>query len=106
MKHYALTVALLTFPLHASADDLVEYGKQIVEANCASCHAVSTDDLSRHQEAPPLRELSARYPIDALEEAFGEGIYVGHPDMPAFEATERQVGALLAYLETIQVPAP
>ncbi|MBB6012276.1 hypothetical protein HNR59_001621 [Aquamicrobium lusatiense] len=49
-----------------------------------------------------MRDLSKRYPLDALEEAFVEGIYSGHPDMPEFKATSDQVTALLAYLDTIQ----
>lgn len=106
MKHFALIAALLSFAVPASADELVQFGRQIAEANCASCHAITADDASQHPEAPPLRELSARYPIDALEEAFVEGIYVGHPDMPQFEASPEQVTALLAYLDTIQNQTP
>lgn len=106
MKKFALTAMLLSFALPAMADDLIEFGREIAEVNCASCHAISTDDASLHPEAPPLRELSARYPLDALEEAFVEGIYVGHPDMPEFEATAEQVDALLAYLDTIQNTVP
>lgn len=102
MKRLAIVAALLAAASNAYADALVERGRLIAEANCAACHAVGTDDASSHAEAPPLRELSARYPLDALEEAFAEGIYVGHPDMPEFEATPEQIGALLAYLDTIQ----
>lgn len=114
MKQFAFTAVLLSFALPAMADELIEFGREIAQVNCASCHAISTDDASQHPEAPPLRELSARYPLDALAEAFvqgiyvghPEGIYVGHPDMPEFEATVEQVDALLAYLDTIQNPVP
>lgn len=106
MKNFALVAALLTLPAPVFADELVDFGREIAKVNCASCHAISTDDQSQHPEAPPLRELSARYPLDALEEAFVEGIYVGHPDMPQFEASPEQVDALLAYLDTIQNPTP
>ncbi|MEO9341060.1 cytochrome c [Mesorhizobium sp. SB112] len=106
MKRLTLTSVLVAFVLPASADELVQKGKQIAEQNCVVCHAISTDDASRHAEAPPLRELSARYPLDALEEAFTEGIYAGHPDMPQFEASAEQVNALLAYLASIQNPNP
>lgn len=102
MKHIALIAAFFMLGSTASADDLVEFGKRIAEANCASCHAISTDDASKHKLAPPLRELSKRYPIDALEEAFVEGIYSGHPDMPQFKATTEQVDALLAYISSVQ----
>ncbi|MGQ2908797.1 MAG: cytochrome c [Aliihoeflea sp.] len=106
MKQFAFTAVLLSFALPAMADELIEFGREIAQVNCASCHAISTDDASQHPEAPPLRELSARYPLDALAEAFVQGIYVGHPDMPEFEATVEQVDALLAYLDTIQNPVP
>ncbi len=106
MKQFAFTAVLLSFALPAMADELIEFGREIAQVNCASCHAISTDDASQHPEAPPLRELSARYPLDALAEAFVQGIYVGHPDMPEFEATVELVDALLAYLDTIQNPVP
>ena len=104
MKRIALIAVTLLYGPHLAADELVEFGRQIAEANCASCHAIATDDVSRHPVAPPLRELSKRYPIDALEEAFVEGIYSGHPDMPQFEASTDQINALLAYIDSIQLP--
>ncbi|MBX3531959.1 MAG: c-type cytochrome [Rhizobiaceae bacterium] len=103
MKMIAALVAILVLAGGSQADDIVEIGRQIAEFNCSECHAVGTDDESRHPEAPPFRHLSQRYPLDALEEAFAEGIYVGHPDMPTFEATPDQLAALLAYLATIQM---
>jgi mono/diheme cytochrome c family protein len=70
--------------------------------NCARCHAIGTSGLSPHPAAPPFRTLSRKYPIDGLQEALAEGLSVGHPDMPeiAFEAED--VGAILAYLRSIQ----
>ncbi|MGU3576049.1 cytochrome c [Brucellaceae bacterium C25G] len=86
----------------ALADELIDYGKKIVETNCAGCHAISTDDKSTHKDAPAFRTLSQRYPIDALAEAFAEGIYAGHPDMPEFQASPEQIDAILAYMTSIQ----
>jgi mono/diheme cytochrome c family protein len=102
MKPLAILCTVFTLTGASHADELVEIGRQIAEVNCAECHAVGGEDASRHPDAPPFRDLSMRYPLDALEEAFAEGIYVGHPDMPEFEATPEQIGALLAYLDTIQ----
>lgn len=102
MTRFTIFAAAMTLSSVAIANDSVELGRKIAEANCSPCHAVSTHDVSNHPEAPPLRELSKRYPIDALEEAFVEGIYSGHPDMPQFEATEEQTMALLNYLGSIQ----
>jgi mono/diheme cytochrome c family protein len=87
----------------AVAEDAdLAYGRQLVEANCARCHAVGLDDESAHPEAPAFRTLSERYPLDALEEAFVEGITTGHPDMPEFVASPEQIGAIISYLDTLQ----
>ena len=84
----------------AEADDIAE-GKTLVELNCARCHAVDRTSESDHSDAPPLRTLSQRYPIDTLEEAFAEGISTGHPDMPEFVATPDQIGAILDYINSL-----
>jgi hypothetical protein len=49
-----------------------------------------------------FRALGKRYPIEALEEALGEGIISGHPDMPEFTFESKEVGAIIAYLKSIQ----
>lgn len=84
----------------AGADNIAE-GKALVELNCARCHAVDRTSESSHSDAPPFRTLSQRYPIDALEEAFAEGISTGHPDMPEFVATPDQIQAILAYISSL-----
>jgi hypothetical protein len=40
--------------------------------------------------------------VESLEEALGEGIISGHPDMPEFIFTGEDVGAIIAYLKLIQ----
>ncbi|WEX11836.1 cytochrome c [Chelativorans sp. AA-79] len=97
----ALLLASLARPALAE-DAQIARGRALVEANCSRCHAVSRDDASMHPEAPAFRTLWKRYPIDALEEAFAEGIYVGHPDMPEFIADPDQIAAIIAYIESIQ----
>jgi mono/diheme cytochrome c family protein len=78
------------------------HGKRILEANCAKCHAISTQGDSPHPDAPLFRELMQFYPVDAIEEAFSQGIETTHPDMPIFEMTELQVADVIVYLQSIQ----
>jgi mono/diheme cytochrome c family protein len=40
--------------------------------------------------------------VNALEEAFAEGILVGHPAMPQFRFTPAQIDDILAYLQSVQ----
>jgi len=76
-------------------------GKALVEANCARCHGIGPADSSPHRDAPEFRTLPERYKLDALEEAFAEGISTGHPDMPEFVATADQTAAIIAYIGSL-----
>lgn len=101
----ASAALLLGFCLPAAAQDAdpdFDYGKALVEANCAACHGIGSDDQSQHPEAPPFRILWERYPIDALEESFVEGIATDHPDMPQFTATPEQIVAIIDYIASLQ----
>ncbi len=77
-------------------------GEALVTRYCAGCHAVGRTGESRLPEVPPFRTLGRRYPIEALEEALGEGTMSGHPDMPEFTFSAPDVGAIVAYLKSIQ----
>jgi cytochrome c len=86
-----------------SAGD-IKHGQALVTRNCARCHATMRTGESAHPEAPAFRTLGKRYPIESLEEALGEGIISGHPDMPEFVFENSDVGAIIAYLKSIQEP--
>ena len=84
------------------ADSVVARGRTLVEANCARCHAVGSNDKSPHPDAPAFRTLSSRYPVEDLAEALAEGISTGHPDMPEFVASPDQIDAIIAYVRSLQ----
>lgn len=80
-------------------------GGAILDANCASCHAVGATGFSVIANAPAFRTLSQRYPVESLEEALAEGIMVGHEgmvQMPEFVFGAEDIGHIIAYLQTIQ----
>ncbi|MDI3470997.1 MAG: hypothetical protein OJF62_003060 [Pseudolabrys sp.] len=85
-----------------AGDADLQRGKELLAKNCARCHAIGPTGESPHPQAPAFRTLSQRYPIDSLEEALGEGIMTGHPDMPEFAFDAPDVGAIIAYLKSIQ----
>jgi mono/diheme cytochrome c family protein len=98
-----LTAACTSAPdASAPTDPVAAEGRFLAEVHCSACHAITRTDHSRHDEAPPLRELSKNYPVSALEESLAEGIIVGHPDMPEYRFRPEDVAALIRYLETIQ----
>jgi len=81
---------------------LIDQGRRLTELHCARCHAVGVSGESPLSEAPAFRTLSQRHPVNQLEEAFAEGVLVGHPAMPEFRFEPEQIDALTAYLESIQ----
>lgn len=92
----------------------VDQGRDIARQYCARCHAIdpqdgkSVDDAkdgtgsaSPHVKAPPFRVIATKYPLESLEEAFAEGIVVGHRDMPEFELDPEQITALLSFMASV-----
>jgi mono/diheme cytochrome c family protein len=80
----------------------VKRGETLLTRDCGRCHAVARTGDSPRQDAPAFRTLGRLYPVDSLEEALGEGIMSGHPDMPEFKFDADDVGAIIAYLKSIQ----
>ena len=98
----ALVWVALSLPAVAADDP--QHGDALLREKCASCHAVGRSGESPHKFAPAFRTLGQRYPIDSLEEALGEGIVSGHPDMPEFQFSADDVADIIAYLKSIQTP--
>lgn len=90
----------------AQESRLAARGRVILAEKCARCHAIGRADASPHKEAPPFRAVARKYPVDQLAEALAEGIVTGHPAMPEFTFTPREIAAILAYLRTLAPPPP
>ncbi len=77
-------------------------GMTFAATNCAGCHSIDRVTRSPLRIAPPFRTLHERYRVEALAEAFAEGIVTGHPTMPEFRLDPDQINDLLAYLKTLE----
>ncbi|MGC1707760.1 MAG: cytochrome c [Pseudolabrys sp.] len=97
----AVVLTIITIGQVTHAQDL-KRGEALLARNCSSCHAVGRIGDSPQKLAPTFRSLGQRYPIESLEESLGEGIMSGHPDMPEFSFDATDVGAIVAYLKSIQ----
>jgi cytochrome c len=98
----SLTGACISGAWGQSTATLERRGEALVTAKCAMCHATGSIGTSPHRVAPAFRTLHQRYPIEMLEEALGEGLSSGHPEMPEFIFDPRDVAAIVAYLKSIQ----
>jgi mono/diheme cytochrome c family protein len=77
-------------------------GRAIAQRECATCHALDRSAVSPRADAPPMRDLLARYDKDVLANDLIEGIKLGHQDMPQFDFNVIAADALVAYLRSIQ----
>ena len=106
-----LTATALTFtfaatamaPAAAQSAASIKRGQAIAQQQCAACHAIGRTGRSKLRNAPPLRTLAARYPLESLEEAFAEGVMVSHKgqNMPAFELSPQTINDLIAYMKSL-----
>lgn len=76
-------------------------GHSLAVKRCSGCHAVERRGKSPLAAAPPFRTLGKRYPLDSLQEALAEGIFVGHAGMPSDPWEPADIERLIAYLKTI-----
>lgn len=79
----------------------VQLGRAIAESNCERCHNIADTGDSPFPPAPPFRVIARMYEASDLEEAFVEGIVVGHPAMPEFQMTGEQAAALSAFIDSL-----
>ena len=84
----------------AAGTDTTE-GKALLEKNCGRCHSLEATGASPLPQAPPLREVYLKYPIDQLEEGFAEGMGSRHREMPQIQFSDDEVAAILNYLGSI-----
>lgn len=109
----AATLAVLVTPGVApraqtsptSAAD-VAFGQIIAERDCSSCHAIGREGDSPFEGAPRWRDLHNRFDVADLGESLAEGISVGHEAMPTRAYEPADVQALIAYLKSLETPAP
>jgi tetratricopeptide (TPR) repeat protein len=87
----------------AATDARIKAGKEIVEQNCSSCHAVSAAGASPNKKAPEFRNLHARHPNLALREPLARGIAAPHDEMPKFVLSGPQIDTIIAYINSLSV---
>lgn len=92
---------LLLFPAVADAAEpakLAARGKVILQEKCGRCHAVEAVGASPLKEAPPMRDIYARFAPRELQQELLEGKVSRHKEMPQIEFPAEDVDAILAYL--------
>lgn len=106
-------IALASFALAACAtgpeptyvgDPVV--GGEVAQNLCSSCHSIGRAGPSPNPGAPPLRFVVTDYGAERLARDLNNYVSISHLKMPTFYFGEHHADDLVAYLTTIQVPAP
>jgi len=98
----ASSLAFLVFSACALAQDPARHGRTLLKEFCADCHAIGKTGKSPLRGAPPFRILGRSFDLDQFARQLERGISAGHPDMPEFKFDADDVGAIIAYLKSIQ----
>jgi cytochrome c len=99
--------ALAPWPALATEESVAAAeGKVLLEKNCARCHAIESSGASPLQQAPPLRDVYRKYPVQKLQFEFAEGMGSRHRDMPQIQFSSEQVDGILIYLSEISGEPP
>ncbi|MDA9505543.1 hypothetical protein XI09_12890 [Bradyrhizobium sp. CCBAU 11386] len=97
---------LLCLPAHIEAADLskvAKQGKMVLQEKCGRCHAIEAVGKSPLKEAPPMRDIYARFNPRELQAELSEGMVSKHREMPQIEFSDEDVHAILAYLYALAV---
>lgn len=84
---------------------LVSMGERLAKENCGGCHAMEANETSALADAPPLRELRARYTRDAMAQVIAERMEVIHSRMPLLRLDVDEVPEFLKYWDSLEPAA-
>jgi mono/diheme cytochrome c family protein len=87
----------------ADSSQLSSRGKVILQQNCGRCHAIEAVGDSPLKQAPPMRDVYARFDPRELQAELREGMVSKHRAMPQIDFSDEDVDAILAYLYALAV---
>ncbi|MFZ2158180.1 MAG: cytochrome c [Bradyrhizobium sp.] len=86
----------------ADSSGLRNRGKAILQQNCGRCHAIEAAGESPLKQAPPMRDIYARFAPRELQAELREGMVSRHRAMPQIDFSDEDVDAILAYLYALE----
>ena len=98
-----LLVCLSATANAATSSQLRSRGKALLQENCGRCHAIGAVGSSPLRQAPPMRNIYARFAPLELQAELREGMVYRHRAMPQIDFSDEDVDAILAYLYALAV---
>jgi len=86
----------------ANPQQSFEWGRELAQANCATCHAIGPQGGSPNPFAPAFRDIHKTYDFARVTEDLSAGQINGHPPMPSFAMRPADLQALIGYIRSQQ----
>ena len=98
-----LTLAIAALPLAAHAESMplqeqLAAGKALAQASCSACHVIPGGASGGSDSAPTFEKIAATRGDDFLRTF----LLKPHGNMPPVDLTNVQIGALIAYIESLK----
>ena len=101
-----LCIGLLCLPANSDVANLSKVatrGKSILQEKCGRCHTIEAAGESPLKQAPPMRDIYARFNPRELQAELSEGMVSRHREMPQIEFSDEDVYAIMTYLYALAV---
>lgn len=102
MRAIVLSMLMLATGVTVVEAASAKRGLSLAKERCAACHAVTGHGASPDIKAPTFRRIAGQWPVEQLQESLAEGIVTGHPGMPEFTFTPREIDDFLAHLKRLR----
>lgn len=102
MRILAFSVLIVVCGMSSADAASARRGLVLAKERCSACHAVTGHGASPDIKAPTFRRIAGQWPVEQLQEALAEGIVTGHPGMPEFTFTPREIDDFLAHLRRLR----
>ncbi|MBL28075.1 MAG: cytochrome C552 [Rhodospirillaceae bacterium] len=101
MRFIATSALLGIFAAGSAQAADMDAGAALAEKWCSSCHVVSPDQEMAAQDGVPTFMALADDPTKSTDE-LAAFMQAPHPPMPDMSLTRREVGDLVAYIESLK----
>ena len=101
MRFIAIGAILSVFAAGSAQAADADAGAALAERWCSSCHVVSPDQETAAQDGVPTFMALAN-DTGKSAEALAAFMQAPHPPMPDMSLTRREVGDLVAYIESLR----
>jgi mono/diheme cytochrome c family protein len=77
-------------------------GKAILQKNCGRCHAIGVSGESPLADAPPFRNIYAKFAVEELKMRLSEGVVSHFRGMPQIDFTSEEITRIIDYLDVLK----